>query len=191
MGQTAIGLKHTRFLWATLVVLVVSCCLAGVSWLSGHWGQPARRQWKEEAIPLIAKWADDQKGRAQEIGALTNRTAETRVLEAGWLTDKMILMGSGEWLIYKSHCSKEAPHLVNDIFLAKCSDGRWYYSTFHFCVRMVALRMEQETQPPNLAMFVHEYNLRPFDGQSDDCLKETATWPASWGEKTNANSQGP
>src|SRR5215472_9072732 len=114
MGQTDTRLKLTRFVSVTLVFLVVLCCLATVPWLLGQRGQRGRRLWKEAAIPLIAKWADDQNGRAQEIGALTNRISDTRVLEEGWLTDKMILMGSGEWLVYKSHCSKEAPHLVND-----------------------------------------------------------------------------
>ena len=116
---------------------------------------------------------------------LTNGTTDGRVLEEGWLSDKIILTGSGEWLVYRSHCSKARPHNVKDIFLAKGSDGKWYYSTFHFCVGMVVLR--GEPQPPDLKMFVHEYNLREFDGQSDECLKETKSWPASWGErKTNA-----
>ena len=106
-------------------------------------------------------------------------------MEAGWLTDKLILMKSGEWLVYKSHCSKEEPHIVRDIFLAKGSDGKWYYSTFHFCVGMCVLRME-ETQPPNLSAFVHEYNLREFDGHSDESLRLTKSWPASWDEKKNA-----
>jgi hypothetical protein len=175
-----------RFSRVALGLLLVLCCLAAVPWLLGQRAQAARRHWKEEAIPLIANWAEDQNWRAQEIGILTNRTSDKRVLAAGWLTDRMILMEGGEWLVYKSHCSKAAPHLVKDIFLAKGSDGKWYYSSFHFCVGMVALLGEQETQPPSLAMFLHEYNLRQFDGRSDDSLKETGTLPASWGEKTNS-----
>lgn len=170
-------------------LLLVVSCLAATPWLLGQRARAARRHWKDEAIPLVASWAEDKNWRAQEIGILTNRTADKRVLAEGWLTDKTILMESGEWLVYKSHCSKERPHLVKDIFLAKGSDGKWYYSTFHFCVGMVALLGEQETQPPNLAMFVHEYNLRQFDGRSDECLKETGTWPASWGEKTNITGE--
>jgi hypothetical protein len=141
--------------------------------------------------PAIASWAENKNWRAQEIEILTNRTTEHRVIEEGWLTDKMILMRSGEWLIYKSHCPKEKPRLVKDIFLAKGSDGKWYYSTFHFCVGMVWLRGEQETQPPDLAMFVHEYNLRQFDGRSDECLKETGTFPASWREKNRKEGSTP
>lgn len=135
-------------------------------------------------------WADDGNWRAQEIEVLTKRTNDSRVIAEGWLTDKLILMQSGEWLVYRSHCSKAKPHWVKDIFVARGSDGKWYYSTFHFCVGMCALLMDQETQPPNLAMFVHEYNLREFDGRSDECLKETKTWPASWDEhKTNSDER--
>ena len=134
--------------------------------------------------------AADKNWRAQEIEILTNRTTGQRVIEEGWLTDKMILMQSGGWLVYRSHCAKEEPRLVKDIFLAKGSDGKWYYSTFHFCVGVVELRGEQETQPPNLAMFVHEYNLRRLDGRSDECLRGTGTFPASWGEKKNGNEDG-
>ncbi len=179
-------LKTTRFSVAVGLLLTLGC-LAATPWFLGQRNQAARRHWKDEALPLIASWADDQNWRAQEIGVLTNLTTSKHALAEGWLTDKLILMANGEWLVYRSHCSKEAPHLVKDIFLAKGSDGKWYYSTFHFCVRMVALLGEQETQPPNLAMFVHEYNLRQFDGRSNDCLKETGTWPASWREKTNSN----
>jgi hypothetical protein len=49
--------------------------------------------------------------------------------------------------------------------------------------RMAIAVLVKDTQPPNFAMFVHEYNLRPFDGRSDECLKATQTWPASWSEQ--------
>ena len=173
-------------------LLLVALCAVALPWIVGHRLQAARRHWKNDAIPAIANWAEDRSWRTQEIEMLTKHTNDQRVIAEGWLTDKMILMQSGEWLVYKSHCSKAKPHLVKDIFLAKGSDGQWYYSTFHFCVGMCALLMEQETQPPTLAMFVHEYNLRQFDGRSDECLKETKTWPASWDEnKTNTNERMP
>ena len=165
------------------LVLFLFCGTALLPWFLKFRSQAARRHWKNEAIPAIASWAGDPPWRAQEMMILTNRTTDGRVLAEGWLTDKMILTGSGEWLVYMSHCSKAKPHNVKDIFLARGSDGKWYYSTFHFCVGMVGLRGEQETQPPDLKMFVHEYHLREFDGQSDECLKKTKTWPASWDEK--------
>ena len=177
----------SRALLVAGVLLLVGAILAALPSFMSHRLQAARRHWKNDAIPAIAKLAEDKRWLSQEIGILTNRTADQRVLAEGWLTDKLILMRSGEWLIYRSHCSKEKPHFVKDIFLAKGSDGNWYYSTFHFCVGMITLRGE-ETQPPNFAMFAHEYNLRQFDGRSDDCLQETGSLPASWREKNNTNT---
>jgi hypothetical protein len=89
----------------------------------------------------------------------------------------MILMESGEWLIYRSHCSKEPPHNVEDICIAHGSDGKWYYTTCHFCVDMVALTMMQDEQLKDLAGFVRRYHLRQFDGKSNECLKKTKQFP--------------
>jgi hypothetical protein len=178
VGMTA-RLKSSRLVKVTIGLLVVSC-VASIAWLLRDRVQPARRQWKEQAIPAIARRAEDKPWRLQEIEIVTKRTNDQRVLADGWLTDKLILMENGEWLVYQSHCSKEEPHIVRDIFLAKGSDGKWYYSTFHFCIGMVSLIMLQETRPSSLAAFAQEYNLREFDGRSDECLKQTKAWPASW-----------
>jgi hypothetical protein len=80
---------------------------------------------------------------------------------------------NGEWLAYTNVCRKEDRH-IHDLFLARGSDGRWYYSTYHFCIGMIVLRMEEQ-QPEDLAGFAKTYFLRTFDGQSDDCLQKT--WP--------------
>src|SRR2546426_4981267 len=174
------GAIRLRIVKVAVSLLLVGLCVVTLPRVGGHWLQAARRQWKNDAIPAIGNLADDKIRRAREIEALTKPTNDRRVIAQGWLTDKMILMQNGEWLVYESHCSKEKPRLVKDIFLAKGSDGNWYYSTFHFCVGMIGLLGEQETQPFNLAMFVHEYNLRQFDGRSVECLKVHKTWPASW-----------
>ena len=84
----------------------------------------------------------------------------------------MILMRKGEWLAYTNVCRKQDRHIY-DLFLARGSDGRWYYSTYHFCIGMIVLRMEE--QPEDLAEFARTYFLRTFDGRSDDCLQKT--WP--------------
>jgi len=143
------------------------------------YSQYARRAWKEKTLPEIASRADDDAWVAAQIELLGNPDVgyEQGVLAQGWLTDGMILTASGEWLVYKSHCHKAPPHIVRDIFLAKGSDGKWYYTTCHFCVGMVALLMMQEEQPPDLAFFVKRYHLREFDGRSDECLKETKSFP--------------
>jgi len=84
----------------------------------------------------------------------------------------MILMRNGDWLTYANVCRKEDGRIY-DLFLARASDGRWYYSTYHFCVGMIVLKMEE--QPEDLAGFAKTHYLRMFDGQSDECLQKT--WP--------------
>lgn len=189
LAMTAMG-RASRLGKVAVGLLLLTLCVVGAFWYVSQRPQRDRMHWKNDAIPAIARWAEAQNWRTQEIEVLTKRTNDQRVIAEGWLTDQMILMQSGEWLAYKSHCSKRPPHSVRDIFLAKGSDGKWYYSTFHFCVGMCALVMVQETQPATLAEFAHEYNLREFDGRSDECLKETATLPASWNRNSKTNSVG-
>lgn len=89
-------------------------------------GEASRKRWKEESIPLIARSAEDTNWLTQEITMLTNGAPGPRVIIQGWLSDRLLLMNNGEWLVYKNHCPKQKPHNVKDIFLARGSDGRWY-----------------------------------------------------------------
>src|SRR5947207_723403 len=94
--------KKTSAVKVAVGLLLIVSCAAGASWFLRYGPQAARRHWKNDAIPAIASWAADKNWRAREIEILTNRTLDQRVIEEGWLTDKMILMSSGEWLVYKS-----------------------------------------------------------------------------------------
>lgn len=82
-------------------------------------------------------------------------------------------MRNGDWLAYANICHKQDGR-IRDLFLGRGSDGRWYYSTFHFCNQMIVLKMEE--QSTNLVEFAKTYYLREFDGRSDECLQKT--WPA-------------
>ncbi len=85
----------------------------------------------------------------------------------------IIVMTNGQWMAYRNVCAKEKEG-IPDLFLGRGSDGRWYYSTYHFCIRMIVLK-DMLGQPESLAQFVQEGFLREFDGHSDECLKKT--WP--------------
>ena len=50
-------------------------------------------------------------------------------------------MTNGAYLVYSQLCTKQNPR-IHDIFIARGSDGKWYYSTFHFCIEMFTLRAE-------------------------------------------------
>jgi len=136
-----------------------------------------RRNWKEQAIHEIAAMADSQTWVDKQSAILFPKGYTVAPRDEAWLTDGMILMRSGEWLAYRNHCNKETPHLVDDICLVKASNGRWDYTTCHFCVGMVALGMMQDEKPKDLASFVDHYQFREFDGTPDDCLQPTKTFP--------------
>ena len=163
----------------------VAMVIFGLACFSASWAYPryktyrARLAWKEQAIPIIADMAYHPGRIGEEIAFLRNGTSgqDGRLLAEPWLSDRMILMDSGEWLVYKSHCKKEAPRDVSDICIARGSDGQWYYTTVHFCVGMIALMMMQDEQPADLSSFIHRYHFRRFDGVSNECLKETKTFP--------------
>ncbi len=127
----------------------------------------ARREWKERSIAEISACIAGSAWPGNELALLKTRTGE-----AGWLSDHMILMRNGDRLAYANSCQKQDGRMP-DIFLARGSDGLWYYSTYHFCIGMIVLRMEE--QPEDLVGFTNTYFLRTFDGHSDDCLQKT--WP--------------
>lgn len=146
----------------------------------------ARRDWKEQAIPQIEKRVGDQEWIRKEIAFIQGAAPQTgqRILAYGWLTDRMILMSNGDWLIYENHCKKAPPHHVDDIFIARASNGKWYYTTCHFCRNMIALIMHQDfdeegmdQQPRDLHSFIQRYGLQEFDGKSNECLKKTISSP--------------
>jgi hypothetical protein len=175
-------MNRKRWLISFAVLLaIVAGLLLCLPWAVRQRQYLARKGWKEGAIPEIARFANDSKWVSEEIALLSSGEAmgNKRIIADRWLTDRMVLMASGEWLIYKSHCSKAPPHQVRDIFLAKGSNGGWYYSTCHFCVGMCALAMMQDVLPYDIETFARRYHLKEFDGVSDECLQQTQTFPAT------------
>jgi hypothetical protein len=132
---------------------------------------PAREQWKNHALSLIQHRAADPAWIAAQTTRLQALTT-TRPY-ANWVGEELLLMKNGDWIICQNVCRKQPAH-IEDCFIGLGSNGKWYYSTFHFCVDKVVLRTEG-TQPASLLQFVDAYSLRPFDGHSDDCLQSTWT----------------
>ena len=160
-----------------LVIVVVSVLLLAVIGAIAFLRPPslqssARREWKQKSIAEIAARVGDSSWPSNEFARLNPQSTNEPADVASWLSDHIILTRKGEWLAYANSCQKQDGR-IPDIFLARGSDGHWYYSTYHFCIDMVVLRMEE--QPDDLATFAKTYFLRTFDGQSDDCLQKT--WP--------------
>src|SRR2546421_512471 len=89
----------------------------------------------------------------------------------------LVLVAAGAWLALRARNTFNplyAAPQIQDLFIGQGSDGRWYYSTFHFCVQKVTL-FNEGTQPDSLLQFADGYSLRPFDTHSNDCLQSTWT----------------
>ena len=140
----------------------------------------ARRAWKDRAIAGISSALADPAWPGREVMELkknenpdSGRNGIRDPGEAGdWFSERLILMRNGDWLAYTNICRKE-DRRIHDLFLARGSDGQWYYSTYHFCIGMLVLRMDD--QADSLATFTKTYSVRTFDGHSDECLRKT--WP--------------
>jgi hypothetical protein len=177
----------------TLLTLLVFIAAAGIYFaLRPHnpfnplYAQ-ARIDWKDHAITLIQKRATDPAWIASQTAALHARTA-TRPW-ANWIGDEILLMKNGDWIICQNICRKQPAH-IEDLFIGLGSDGRWYYSTFHFCVHKVVL-FNEGTQPDSLLQFADGYSLRPFDGHSNDALQSTWTPGLPYGVDYFQNTEKP
>jgi hypothetical protein len=132
----------------------------------------ARRAWKEKSIADIAARIAAPSWPTNEFARLKAQSANESSEDASWFADHIIVTRKGEWLAYTNICQKQ-DRRIPDLFLARGSDGRWYYSTYHFCIGMIVLRVDE--QPEDLTAFAKTYFLQAFNGQSDDCLQKT--WP--------------
>ena len=174
--QSSGGWRKTSAMKKLLTIAGVCCVLVALAVVAIAVrftpSASARRVWKEKAISEVASRVADQAWVGSEVAALKKKAGGDKGDADAWLSDRLILMRNGEWLAYASVCQKENRRIA-DLFLARGSDGRWYYSTYHFCIGMIVLRMEE--QPEDLGSFAKTYYVRSFDGRSDECLQKT--WP--------------
>ena len=166
-------MKTKRVVWISLLLVAVAIVIAILRPDGQHARlySKARKQWKEAALADLAKRANDSQWLTNEIAVVRKEALADS--EAGWVGANLLLMTNGEWFVYQNNCVKEPSH-IHDLFLARASDGRWYYSTFHFCVDMIVLRLGfRGGQPDSIAEFAKTYFAKEFDGKSDECLQKT------------------
>jgi len=159
------------------ITAAIGCLLvATIAVLLGRSGDrlqtKARKDWKANAIAEITRRSDDTNWLASEVRQLRTEMAKAEPGSGDWISQQLILLKNGDWMVFANKCQKE-DNRIHDIFLGRGSNGKWYYSTYHFCIAMIVPRGDE--QPESLAAFVQRYFLVEFDGRSDDCLK--ATWP--------------
>ncbi len=161
--------------WIILIVGVsfLAAFLAIVAWrLKVSLGpySPARKAWKEQAIIEIngrignKEWLEGEKKEAKERYAGDGR----------WASEEVVLMKNGDWIICRNVCARQDNGISLDLFIGYGSDGKWHYSTFHFCHSFITLM--QCEQSPTMAEFVKTFHVHEFDGHSDECLKKTCPW---------------
>jgi len=155
-------------IWLAIPVLIV-VCIVGCRSVLKHRYEQARKIWKDDALAQLAKTSMTNEQVLTEIDQIKHPTPS---LDFGWAHDHVILMTNGQYLVYASRHGFNNG-FVDHLFLAHGSDGRWYYSTYHFCNSMVMLRSDDPAG--SIAEFTSRYAAREFDGKSDVCLQHT--WP--------------
>jgi hypothetical protein len=152
-------------LFVGLLVLVVILFL-----IVEYRQESERAQWKTETLAQLAKKDQTDPFVQSDLATLTADSANTQL--GTWAGNQVIRMINGEYLIYAFWHGSNMGY-VDHLFLAHGSNGRWYYSTYHFCQQLVAIRSDDP--PASIADFATKYSLSEFDGQSDICLNRT--WP--------------
>jgi type II secretory pathway pseudopilin PulG len=163
-------MRKPRFIIAAAVIGLAAVLL--VPSVLRHHRRAVQRQWRAAAIEEVNRLASDSDWIATRIAALDERPGNDESSRDKWLSERLVLMQNGEWIVCANKCSKEDWNF-DDIFVGKASDGKWYYSTFHFCTGMVVLRIQG--RPAGLDSFKKQYFLREFSGDADSLLDRT--WP--------------
>jgi hypothetical protein len=151
------------------VLLLIAALFVGWRATLQHRWERARDDWKTAALRELAGMSFTNEDIRTELDQIRHPTPN---LDFGWAHDHVILMTNGQYLVYAwRHGLNNG--FVDHLFLAHGTDGKWYYSTYHFCNHLVALHVDEPAG--SIAEFAKRYSVREFDGKSDECLKHT--WP--------------
>ncbi len=153
--------------WLAIPLLIVVLWFGFKSLIHYKYEQD-RSHWKSAILPKLARESESDDEIRGELERLKSGAGEHRE----WAGDHVLLMTNGEYLIYAFRHGLNNG-FVDHLFLAHSSDGRWFYSTYHFCNSMVGVRFDEP--PGSINDFAAKYSAREFDGKSDEALKHT--WP--------------
>lgn len=159
------------FMAAIFVVIFAGAVLRVDSVSAWHQVREARREaWINRAVKDVAQWTADPAWIAAQRQAATppGRTQP----DAETVLPHFLAMTNGEWIAFCQEAGKVDP-TIDDVFVGKGSDGKWYYSEFHFCVNMISARMMVPFA--SLADFVAQVD--HMGGESSQ-VSTTATPPA-------------
>ena len=162
-------ISRIAIVWFAVAFLIIPAII-GVRWVVRRNDERARADWKAATLQRLAGLSVTNEEIGREFNAIKAKTSAKVPL--GWTHDHLLVMTNGEFLIYAFRHGRNDGSL-DHLFLAHASDGRWLYSSFHFCNRMVAIM--SDAPPGSIREFERRYAAREFDGKSDECLKHT--WP--------------
>jgi len=131
--------------------------------------QRVRAKWMETDLPKLAILTTNDPVIQRDLNYIFNPTPNVNF---GWTGEHVLMMTNEEYLIYEFRHGYNIGTL-DHLFLAHGSNGRWYYSTYHFCSQMAGVRGDDP--PGSIAEFTNRYSVREFDGKSKVCLSHT--WP--------------
>ena len=156
-------------LWICIPVVLIG--MAYGSWSAARIKeQRARAAWKGMALQRLSGVSLPGDAIIQELQML--KSSRVAGGQQDWAGEQVIVMTNDEYLVYASRHGHDNGSL-DHLFLAHGSDGRWYYSTYHFCNNMAGVIGDDP--PGTIADFARRYAVREFDGKSDVCLQHT--WP--------------
>jgi hypothetical protein len=155
-----------------IIWLAIPVTIAGV--LSGGWltlrsiTSRQRTLWKTGALIRLTALSITNEVINEELKSLKASQGGTNQME--WTGEHVLVMTNGDYIIYEYRHGRN-DHFPPHLFLGHCSDGRWLYSSYHFCNGMAMVCPEDP--PGSITEFAKRYSAREFDGKSDECLKET------------------
>jgi hypothetical protein len=159
-----------KIIFAISVLVLLAGGVFGMWWLAKQKAAHERSRWKGPALERLASLTTTNETVQEEIADLM--AGPTPNIDRGWIHDHVLLMTNGEHIVYAyRHGANNG--FVDHLFLGRGSDGRWLYSSFHFCNSMAMI--SGENPPGSIVEFAERYAVREFDGRSDDCLQRT--WP--------------
>lgn len=147
-------------LWV-LGALLALLSLASIAIAITRWSAANDRiRWGEEAITELSS-ASPEALRAKR---------QTATLDQNWITDSALYTADGQVLLYKSRHGRS--FVVDHLFLARSSDGRWFHSSYHFCNGLNMIRADE--MPTSIEDFCRRYFVQEFAPGSD------SWWQATW-----------
>lgn len=163
------GAVSRKLIIGISILIVLVSLPFGLLSFTGYKHQRARADWKTTTLARLAGLSFTNTDIIRELEKLkANRGTGDR---QEWTGESVLVMTNDEFLVYASRHGFNNG-FVDHLFLAHGSDGRWYYSTYHFCSMVMLM---SDDPPGSIVEFASRYAAREFDGKSDVCLQHT--WP--------------